>query len=58
MEIIYIVNPTAGNGKAKMLIPKIHEIMKDKNLSYQVIETTKKAMQRFWPKAVNEDAKK
>ncbi|MEG6565637.1 diacylglycerol kinase family protein [Thermoanaerobacterium saccharolyticum] len=37
--IAFIVNPTAGNGKAYRMIPKIEKYMKDKNIKYKFFIT-------------------
>lgn len=40
-EIIFIVNPIAGGGKAQKLIPRIEQIMDAKNIEYNIIVTKK-----------------
>jgi YegS/Rv2252/BmrU family lipid kinase len=37
--IAFIVNPTAGNGKAYRMIPKIEKLMKERNVDYKVFIT-------------------
>lgn len=59
MDLVFIVNPIAGNGKGKKTIPKIHEVMKDKDISYNVWETRKKGEAiSLAKKAVSENVKK
>lgn len=38
-KIIFIVNPVAGGGKAKRLIPTIRKHMEGKKLAYSILET-------------------
>ena len=40
MKYIFIINPSAGQGKAIKLIPKIEEAMKDTDLIYSIYTTT------------------
>ena len=40
MEHIFIINPTAGQGKAEKLIPKIEEAMEGLELTYSIYTTT------------------
>ncbi len=41
MKTLFIVNPVAGKGKAKALIPLIQEKMKKKGINYTIKETQK-----------------
>ena len=40
MKHIFIINPSAGQGKAVKLIPKIAEALKDTELTYSIYTTT------------------
>lgn len=40
-KLLFIINPIAGGGKAKDLIPLIKEKMNDNNIDYKIIETTR-----------------
>lgn len=40
MEHIFIINPSAGQGKAEKLIPTITEAMKERELDYSIYTTT------------------
>lgn len=40
-DILFIINPIAGKGKAEGIIPLIHDKMKDNHLKYEIILTTK-----------------
>lgn len=39
-KLLFIINPIAGGGRAKNLIPLIQEKMKDNNIDYEIIHTT------------------
>lgn len=39
-NILFIINPAAGGGKTKALIPIIKDKMKESNLSYEILLTT------------------
>lgn len=39
-KLLFIINPIAGGGRAKDLIPLIKDKMKDNNIDYEIIETT------------------
>lgn len=59
MNIVFIINPEAGKGKGKKLIPIIHEIIKEKNIDYQIKETSKKGDATVLAReAIKENAKK
>lgn len=60
-RIIYIVNPTAGGGKTKKLIPMINSYMKDKGVDYEIVLTerpgdavhlAKKSLERGYNKII------
>lgn len=40
-KILFIVNPVAGGGRPKAIIPIIENRMKDNNIEYKIINTTK-----------------
>ncbi|HHV46443.1 MAG TPA: diacylglycerol kinase family lipid kinase [Tissierellia bacterium] len=40
-KILYIVNPVAGGGKTKELVPLIESTMKHRNIEYSIVFTTK-----------------
>ena len=39
MEFLFIINPTAGGGRSKSLIPIIEEEMKKRNINYELTIT-------------------
>lgn len=41
MRVLFIVNPAAGKGKAREIIPKIEKVCKERNINYDVKYTTK-----------------
>ncbi len=40
-NILFIINPIAGSGKAQRLIPRIEQVMEDKNIDYKIILTSR-----------------